>query len=363
MMNKFFVFISFLATIHSPISAQTEKSTINTLFSSVAFLNDTKVEKFKMDGKEYEVFLKEPNRNFLIPKTYNVSGSGFFVNNQGSAYLVTAEHVAKSLTLNTDVVIRGENDTPKNFKLKDLVDKKDTLEWTHHKNADVVTLLLDRNSLIFSFIQSIPLEWVASNRIPIREREVTTIGFPMALGFEKYFSPISKISKPSSGLLEFSRSDNNKITEFFLMDDPSISGFSGAPVLELPTQLVYGEKSVHVVTIELMGLVHGTISEKNGGGFAAVTPSKFITETINYSPKYSGSSKEYHKNGSLWTERVYVNGLLWNVLSNYDKDGNLVDKGTLLDGTGTVNLYDEDGKLILIQTYKEGALIESKKIN
>jgi hypothetical protein len=362
MTNKIFAFILFFAAICDFISAQTEKSTINSLFSSVAFFNDTKIEKFKSGGKEYEVYLKEPNNNILIPKTYNVSGSGFFVNNQGSAYLVTAEHVSKLLTLNTDVIIRGENDKPMNLKLKELIAIKDTLEWTYHKQADVATILLDISSKIFSFIKTIPFEIIVNNRVPMREREVTTIGFPLELGFEKHFSPISKVSKPSSGLVELRRADNNKLTEFFLLDDPSISGFSGAPVLELPTQLVYGKESIHIYTIELVGLVHGTISEKNGGGFAAITPSKYIIETINSSPKYSGISRQYHNNGQLWTERIYKDGLILSVLSNYDKNGNSVDKGTLLNGNGTLNLYDEEGRLYLIETYKDGILIESKDV-
>lgn len=362
MKNRFFAFTIFFTALCSSTSAQTEKSTINSLFSSVAFFSDTKIEKIKLEGREFEVYLKEPNSNSFFAKTYRQYGSGFFVNNQGSVYLVTAEHVAKSLTFNTDVVVRGENDKPINLKLKDLAINKDSLRWTNNKNADVVTLLLDINLKIFSFIKTIPTEIIAQNRIPLREREVTTIGFPLELGFEKHFSPISKISKPSSGLLELPRFDNNKLTEFFLLDDPSISGFSGAPVLELPTQLVYGKESVHIYTIELMGLVHGTISEKNGGGFTAITPSKYIIETINNSPKYSGTAKLYHSNGQLWTEKIYKNGLLWSVLSNYDKKGNQVDKGTLIDGNGTLNIYDEEGKLYLIDTYKDGVLIDSKEI-
>jgi len=243
-----------------------------------------------------------------------------------------------------------------------LLVNKDSLNWTFNKSADIATILLDITSKIFSFIKTISTEIIAQNRIPLREREVTIIGFPMGLGFEKHFSPISKISKPSSGLLELHRFDNNKLADFFLLDDPSIKGFSGAPVLELPTQLVYGKESVHIYTIELMGLVHGSMSEENGGGFAAITPSKYIIETIKNSPKYSGTSKLYHSNGQLWSERIYKNGLLLSVLSNYDKNGNSVDKGTLIDGNGTVNLYDEEGKLYIIDTYKDGVLIDSKEI-
>ena len=362
MQYNFLLRIFFVITFFTSIVAQTDKSTINSLFSSVTFLNDTKIEKYKLDGKEYDVYLKEPNGNFLFPKTYRNSGSGFFINNQGSAYLVTAEHVAKFLTLNTDVIVRGENDNPMKYKLRELIAKKDTLDWTYHGKADVTAILLDLGSKLFSYIKTISFEMLVNDRIPMREREVTTIGFPLELGSDKYFSPISKVSKPSSGLVELHRADNGKLTDFYLLDDPSISGFSGAPVLELPTQLIYGKESIHIYTIELIGIVHGSINDKNGGGFAAITPSKYIIETINNSPKYSGLSKQYHNNGQVWTERLYKNGLLISVLSNYDKNGKPLDKGTLVNGNGTLNLYNEEGKLYLIETYKDGLLIDAQDV-
>ena len=94
------------------------------------------------------------------------------------------------------------------------------------------------------------------------------------------------------------RFDNNKPSVFFLLDDPSISGFSGSPVFELPTQLVVGTTQTFVNAYRLMGLVHGSIGDKTGGGFAAIVPSKYIVETIKM-------ALQKHKN-------ININHLIYN---------------------------------------------------
>jgi hypothetical protein len=351
-----------LSVFNNPVLGQRVTSTIESISGCVAFLNDTKIDTTTINGVKYEIFLRNTASNKLTPKIYHKFGTGFFVHvGDVSPYLVTCEHVAKLMTLTTDVVIRGDNDNPIVYKLRDITYRKDSLNWTVHTEADVATLLLDMNSKIFkeSQVSPIPLEEI-DDCVPLREREITVIGFPLALGYDKHFSPISKISKPSSGLLELRRFDNGNISSFFLLDDPSISGFSGSPALELPTELVSEGGPVFVKVYRLMGLVHGSISEKNGRGFTAVVPSRYILETLGNSPTYSGIFTWYHDNGRLWSEREYRDGKPWRVISNYDRNGKEVEKGTLEDGNGTLFKYDELGKLTTIEKYHKGKLIESK---
>lgn len=343
--------------------SQTNESPIKSVSYSVAFLNDIRIETLKADGKTYEIWLKEPGSNFAKPKSYGITGTAFFVSDTISLYIVTAEHVAKEMTPNSDIVINGESDKPMVYKLRDLAFRKDSLKWTSNSYADVATLLLDNNSKIFQhpYFVPIPIDIIESERVPIREREVTTVGFPLGLGYEKHFSPISKVSKPSSGLIELPRFDNGVISTFFLLDDPSISGFSGSPVFELPTQLVAGKEPVFVNVYRLMGLVHGSIADKTGGGFAAIVPSRYIIETLKLSPKYTGILRWYHINGKLWSERNYKDGRPWSVLNNFDKDGNQVENGTLKDGKGSIYIYDENGKLVQIENYEDGVLVRMDK--
>lgn len=77
--------------------------------------------------------------------------------------------------------------------------------------------------------------------------------------------------------------------------------------------------------------------------------------------KPNGSCKYYFDNGQLWTERIIKDGNNWTVISNFDKNGNPLDPGTLKNGNGTMKLYNEQGELTEIITYKDGIEINSKK--
>ena len=41
------------------------------------------------------------------------------------------------------------------------------------------------------------------------------------------------------------------------------------------------------------------------------------------------------------------------ILTFKDSQGNILDKGTLINGNGTVNVFDKNGKLITV-TFKDG---------
>lgn len=69
----------------------------------------------------------------------------------------------------------------------------------------------------------------------------------------------------------------------------------------------------------------------------------------------------YHANGMIWTTRVYKNDRPWTVLSNFNSNGEIMEKGTLKDGEGTIYLYDENGKLEFIETYRKGKLKKTQR--
>lgn len=71
----------------------------------------------------------------------------------------------------------------------------------------------------------------------------------------------------------------------------------------------------------------------------------------------------YHKNGQVWTEKIYKNGIIWEVVSNFNEAGDPVEKGTLKDGNGTLYIYDEKGILQIIEYYNDGKLIKTEKKN
>ncbi len=77
--------------------------------------------------------------------------------------------------------------------------------------------------------------------------------------------------------------------------------------------------------------------------------------------KFDGVYQYYYENGQLWVERIYKNGLIQSVTGSYDMNGNARDKGTLVDGNGTVNFYTLEGKLYLIRTYENGKEVKNEE--
>nr|WP_256434559.1 hypothetical protein [Flavobacterium sp. 28A] len=45
-------------------------------------------------------------------------------------------------------------------------------------------------------------------------------------------------------------------------------------------------------------------------------------------------------------------------MSCYDGKGTVLDKGTLVNGTGTMLLYDSNGKLLETIVYKNGEIVK-----
>lgn len=219
-------------------------------------------------------------------------GTGFLVTvDDNNLFLVTAEHVAKDIKSDFHVIVRGDNDTPIDMPSEELTGTKN-VTWIAHGVEDVAVLRLHPGKDIFAkltghFMQTLLIS--SDSKSPGRERTLVVLGFPLTLGAAGHFSPISRESKPSSGLITLPRFDTKKLAIFFLLSDPSIAGFSGAPVLltaapyTLPSgAMVFPETggptrpSTHCV-----GIVHGTISDETGGKMAAITPSMYILETID----------------------------------------------------------------------------------
>jgi len=71
-----------------------------------------------------------------------------------------------------------------------------------------------------------------------------------------------------------------------------------------------------------------------------------------------GSYKYFHENGQLWTERIYKNDKIWNVISNFDRRGNKKDPGTLKNGTGILKMYDKEGNLTETAKYRDGIKVK-----
>jgi hypothetical protein len=150
----------------------------------------------------------------------------------------------------------------------------------------------------------------SDNDAPSRERPLTTLGFPLGLGVQEHFSPehpltalglslppgtqehfspITRDSQPASGLITLPRADTHAPATFYLLENPSVAGFSGAPVFLFPKPFASNNGAIVMqrvgpgspTTVLCVGIVHGTMSDETGGKMSAVTPSKYVLETMD----------------------------------------------------------------------------------
>ena len=89
-----------------------------------------------------------------------------------------------------------------------------------------------------------------------------------------------------------------------------------------------------------------SISSKRSGIWKTFYEDGKIESIANFvRGQLDGNFKYFYDNGQLWTLQVYKQGNLIEVISNYNSEGKTNDPGTIKNGTGTVNIYDVDGKL------------------
>ena len=84
-----------------------------------------------------------------------------------------------------------------------------------------------------------------------------------------------------------------------------------------------------------------------------------LMASYNYvSGQMNGSYKYYYDNGQLWTERIYKEGKLLEAVANNNIKGTPLNKGSLKNGNGTLNVYGEEGKLLETINYVGGFKIK-----
>jgi len=256
---------------------------INEVFQTVAYLHGKgEVERASIDGIEYEIWLKGVGDN--NPRVFRKghSGTGFFIRKGTKIYLITAKHVARTMKYEPKVTIHGSVDRPLTYDLKDLTGSEKDESWFFHREADVALLPLNPSAQFKGIIKVIEYSQllISENQYhQFRNRVLTTVGFPLSLGLKGKFSPITKSSKAASNLLNYKSPDTKTDTTFLILDDPSVQGFSGAPVYAL-SEVNMGGIAFGTGAFACVGLVHGTLSDNTGGKFAAIVPAYFISQTI-----------------------------------------------------------------------------------
>jgi len=267
-----------------PLVAQAaEIFTIADLSVAVVYLHRTGIARvLDEDGTMKEVWLKGPKDVAPQPRLVTNSGTGFFVNNADTMYLVTAAHVAKEMDISSKATIAGKDDVPETLSLGELCGQP-VLTWVTHPVADVAVLVLKPSKatlekyLARRFLPAGIME--SASVAPPREIQLTVIGFPKGLGVSGRFSPLTLQTLSASGILTMKRFDTKTDSEFFIVQDPSTGGYSGAPLFDV-SRYMMGALVTTGNGTRLYGLVHGTIADDTGGKLGAMVPSRYIIETL-----------------------------------------------------------------------------------
>jgi hypothetical protein len=204
-------------------------------------------------------------------------GSGIFVAKSDSeGYLLTAAHVAKDCASSTMIVISDASGQAHTISLQKF---NPTMSWRVHPAADLACLEVTPSEDIANLLTGrfFPFSQFHGQATSVsRDDELTAVGFPHGFGATGLFSPLTYRSFASSSLITLQRFDNRKPADFFLLENPSVGGYSGCPVFDLGYRIV-GAMTTHTGRpTTCFGIMHGTISDVTGGKLAAVTPSHYL---------------------------------------------------------------------------------------
>jgi len=207
-------------------------------------------------------------------------GTGIFVaKNNTELYLVTATHVANVCNANTSIVMSDANGNATSLQI---IAFNDGLSWRHHPIADISALPIRMSAIIQPLLENrfFPFDHFHTDHTSVsRDDELTSIGFPQGLGAHGLFSPLTYRSYASSSFISFNRADTQTPSEFFLLENPSVGGYSGCPVFDLGYMIV-GAMTTTKDKTRCYGIMHGTISDDTGGKLAAVTPAFYLAQLI-----------------------------------------------------------------------------------
>lgn len=228
------------------------------------------------------VNLRQPHCPAQCPDKMTVGTGTLIVNSKSDLYIVTAAHVASDMKKSGHVIIGDQNDKPIRIEWSQLTDDSE-LQWNLHTEVDIAVIKIQPESNTLDKLKGrfLPADVFYSEKTaPSRDVQLTSIGFPLGLGTEGYFSPLTFTSRASSSFLTMPRADNKQLSTFFILENPSIGGYSGCPVFDLAIQKMGGITTTASHGTRCHGIMHGTISDNTGGKLAAVTPSFHLFDLI-----------------------------------------------------------------------------------
>ena len=210
--------------------------------------------------------------------------TGFLLWSRDRQYLVTVAHAARDISLSTKLIASAGSGKPDTLSYARFSGLSEVSGWMFSDWADVAILELaasaDRSALqLLSITRSNMWTDVTP---PSRDVPVLVLGFPKGLGTHVYFSPLSRETRIAGGPVLLKHTDSEVVREYFLLQDPSIGGYSGAPVFVGVRGYSTGsEFRTAAPTPTCVGLMQGTVSDGTGGKLASVVPGRFVVELLD----------------------------------------------------------------------------------
>jgi hypothetical protein len=244
----------------------------------VVMLARTFTETERINGREFEVWLKARTGRRPTPKRAHHLGTGFLVTAHGAAFLVTAGHVARRMDREARLVVANGRGAASEIGLAELLRRvRGPMPWRHHPSADVAVLHLRHPPEQFSG-RLLPVRALEARKLaPPGLLDLLVVGFPLGLFSPERFTPIAKRVHAASGIVRFCGDEMSRPADFFLLDQPLMGGCSGAPVFALPGA---GADSGSGPPLVAVGLVSQTISDPSGGQYAVAVPSAAVLRTL-----------------------------------------------------------------------------------
>lgn len=132
--------------------------------------------------------------------TSAITGTGSFVVHKDVPYIVTAGHIAKVMDAKSYIIIKGHNGLPIQVNIVDLISEP-APKWQLHSKADIAILklnpkkeILDKKYLDGRFLPS--FNFYDTLKAVSRATQLTIVGFPLGLGADGFFSPLTYILIP-----------------------------------------------------------------------------------------------------------------------------------------------------------------------
>lgn len=224
----------------------------------------------------------------FLRSRHGMSGTGFLVQESRVVFIVTAEHVARTLDWTSLVALSGAAGDARALTLS-RVSGNDPVVWVNHQTADVAVMpVLGTAAAVSAFRERALTTAHLLAQMPddIEERTLAVFGFPvengvLRMGPGQRVLPTRMESRATSGSLTLPRFDTGAPADFLALENAPIGAFGGAPVFLMPAGSAKGGAVARRDTGRCVGLVHGTMGDETGGKLAAVVPARDIVDVLS----------------------------------------------------------------------------------